>query len=127
MDDSYCEPKIDLPRWAEQCAAPGGVVRGRSEGDVTQKPEEGRRDTWVRPTLGQPGNQPLACIMYRCKATLVCNCSHSESRKGKQRHLGQSRNQSRTKLDSESIVKAQNPEEQGDTWKLKMMLKDSQT
>ena len=61
MDDSYCEPKIDLPRWAEQCAAPGGVVRGRSEGDVTQKPEEGRGDTWVRPTLGQPGNQSLAC------------------------------------------------------------------
>ena len=61
MDDSYCEPKIDLPRWAEQCAAPGGVVRGRSEGDVTQKPEEGRGDTWVRPNLGQPGNQSLAC------------------------------------------------------------------
>ena len=61
MDDSYCEPKIDLPRWAEQCAAPGGVVRGRSEGDVTQKPEERRGDTWVRPTLGQPGNQSLAC------------------------------------------------------------------
>ena len=60
MDDSYCEPKIDLPRWAEQCAAPGGVVRGRSEGDVTQKPEERRGDTWVRPTLGQPANQSLA-------------------------------------------------------------------
>ena len=62
MDDSYCEPKIDLPRWAEQCAAPGGVVRGRSEGDVTQKPEEGRRDTWVRPNLGQPANQSLVQV-----------------------------------------------------------------